>query len=175
MKKTPTKRKKKQRPVRKTAVVGSVTVKAPLDRKTPPVQWTIKRASVEFGVSRDTIQRGLRRDNVAGDTFTTRQIYDAITGDDAMAARKLEIAEQQARKLKIANDERAELLVEKEKLARLAAPTLQSFRDLLYQKLQNEAPVAMSGVDVPTARIIGGRMAGELLPKLQQVFKDWGI
>lgn len=139
------------------------------------LEWSINQAAREFGASRDTIRRGLQRDGVTGETFTTRQIYDALTGDDAMRARKLEIAEQQARKLKIANDERAGLLLEKEVLAKLAAPTLRSLTDLTYQKFENEAPVAMSAVDVPTGRIIGRRMAGELLQKYQQVFKDWGI
>jgi hypothetical protein len=140
------------------------------------VMWTVKRACIEFGVARSTISMGLRRDNVPSSaTYTTRQIYDAITGDDAMAARKLAIAEQQERKLKIANDERDGLLVEKEDLARRAAPLLRQMTDLIYQKMGEEGPLAMAGIDVPTGRIVGRRMASEVVEKLNAALKVLGV
>jgi hypothetical protein len=46
--------------------------------------WTIHRAAVEFGASRETITRGLRTNGVeveAGKEFTTRQIFTALAGD----------------------------------------------------------------------------------------------
>lgn len=82
---------------------------------------------------------------------------------------------EQARKLKLENDEKEGALTKTEELAAEAGPTLTLFKNLLYQKCGEEIPVAMAGVDVPTARIIGLRIAGELLTKMQEAFRKWKV
>ena len=49
------------------------------------MKWTLLKASEEFGVSRETIRRGLRDigiDVKKGATYETRQIVEALYGDD---------------------------------------------------------------------------------------------
>ena len=48
------------------------------------MKWSTTKAASEFGVSVETIKRGLRHAGIEirkGTTYTTRQIYSAITGD----------------------------------------------------------------------------------------------
>jgi hypothetical protein len=48
------------------------------------MKWTIHKAATEFGVSRETIDRGLLRTGTKskpGDTYTTKEIFTAIAGD----------------------------------------------------------------------------------------------
>lgn len=95
--------------------------------------------------------------------------------DEELATMKLAIATEQARKLKIANDEAEGLLTRMEDLAAAASPALAAIKDALYQKLENEIPIATAGVDVAQARIIGKRVADELLRKWQEVFRAWQV
>lgn len=88
---------------------------------------------------------------------------------------KEKIDEQKHRKLKLEADEREGLLTDTQRLADEIAPSLASFRDLVYQRLQNDMPLAMAGMDVPQGRIAGGRHAAELLKELQRVFRKWKI
>ncbi len=88
---------------------------------------------------------------------------------------KGEIEKEKLRKLKTFNDEQDGLLLRKEHLAKLAAPTLESIKELLYQKLENEIPIALAGVDVPQGRIIGRRHADELLLKWKELIERWGV
>ncbi len=88
---------------------------------------------------------------------------------------KDKLDEEKVREKQLKNDETDKRLVDKEKLASCVATMLTAFRDLVYQKFENEAPTAMSTIDVPSARIIGRRMAGELLDKLQAAFKLWNL
>ena len=57
----------------------------------------------------------------------------------------------------------------------LVAAALQSLRDLTYAKLEQEAPMAMATLDVPSARIVGRRMASELLLRWQEIFAAWKV
>jgi hypothetical protein len=48
------------------------------------MKWSISKAAVEFGSSRETISRGLRGNGVTvsiGKEFTTKQIFAALAGD----------------------------------------------------------------------------------------------
>lgn len=94
---------------------------------------------------------------------------------DVRRKKRDEIDAEKLRKLKRENDEGDGRLADKEKLAEAVGPLLTSFRDLSYQKLENEIPMAMAGMDVPQARIIGRRYADELLRKLQDIFRAWKL
>lgn len=50
--------------------------------KTKSLRWTLARAAAEFGVTRETIRRGLARDGAKPATdYSTREIFRAIGGD----------------------------------------------------------------------------------------------
>lgn len=49
-----------------------------------PISWTIREASLELEVSRDTITAGLRRQDITvkrGARYSTREIFAAVAGD----------------------------------------------------------------------------------------------
>jgi len=81
------------------------------------------------------------------------------------------IDDEKHRKLKLENDETAGLLTNTQDLANQIAPKLMKFRDNVYATMENEAPRCMSGIGVAEARIIGRRMASDLLTELQRIFK----
>jgi len=140
-----------------------------------------------LGVSRRTIQNASLipgwpkpASNGTWKVESARKFLEANTAalDDSnrdIGSLKKEIAAEQARKLRLANEETEGRLTDTEKLSRLIGPILSNFKDLIYQKLGNEIPIAMAGVDVPQARIIGNRYAGELLEKMQRAFQKWDV
>ena len=89
--------------------------------------------------------------------------------------RKDAIDEQKLRALKRENEEAEGRLTDTRKLAEVAGRSLIAIRDLIYQKMEAESPVSMAGLDVASARIIGRRLADELILKIQSVFKAWAI
>lgn len=96
-----------------------------------------------------------------------------------LARESSEIAKLRAADLRVRIEQRKFRLAQERgeftdtrKLVEQVGPMLTSFRDLVYAKLEQEAPVAMAGMGVPEARMIGRRMAGELLTKLQGCFRN---
>ena len=89
--------------------------------------------------------------------------------------KKKEFDAERVRKIKMANDKEAGELVELKKLTSEAAPTLQKIKDITYQKLTNEMPIAVAGMDVPQSRIYGTRLASDLLAVWGSLFKKWGV
>jgi hypothetical protein len=139
-----------------------------------------------LGVTRLIVQRASKMDgfpqpiaNGSWPVEACRAFIEAntnvISSTSGLGEVKLEIANQDARLKKIKADELEGKLTNTEELAREAGPTLSAFKDLLYQKLGNEIPIAMAGVDVPQARIIGTRFADELLASLQITFRKWAV
>lgn len=50
--------------------------------KNEPIRWTLSLASVEFGVSKDTIKRGLNREGIeSAETYSTAEIVRSMGGD----------------------------------------------------------------------------------------------
>jgi hypothetical protein len=98
-----------------------------------------------------------------------------IKDEDSLDTTPGELRAEQKRKLKILNDEAEGKLVSKDDLVRDASKTLSEFKDLVYQKLGNEIPIALAGVDVAQARIIGSRFADELLSELKKSFNSWSV
>lgn len=115
-----------------------------------------------------------RHDIAAWKTFRDQTKENAADSPDMLELKRL-IAAEDLRKKKAFNDENDGRVTDTEKLAREAGPTLSTFKDLLYHKIGQEMPIACAGVDVPTARLIGNRIAGELLAKMQEAFRKWGV
>lgn len=78
-------------------------------KRSVAVEWSLNLAAVEFGVSRDTIRRGLRANDVADKkTYTTKEIFDALNGGDLEAEKILKTREERislARENRIADRE----------------------------------------------------------------------
>ncbi len=85
--------------------------------------------------------------------------------DDTEREVKQKIEDEKHRKLKLANDEKDGLLTDTQKLAESVLPMFAAIKELTYQRLVDEIPIAMAGVDVPQARILGRRYADELILK----------
>lgn len=118
----------------------------------PPVKGLYQRDATLTGLFRYYREMGER----------TRNIKDKID-------------QEKERKLKLENDETEGRLTDTEKLHAMIAPSLSAIREAVYQKLEMEAPTAMATLDVPSARIIGRRMADELLAKWRSVFNAWQL
>jgi hypothetical protein len=64
------------------------------------MKWTIHKAAVEFGASRETLARGLKANDLdvkAGQEFTTKQIFKALAGDFKFERTRRERAEADAK------------------------------------------------------------------------------
>ena len=77
---------------------------------------------------------------------------------ESIEALKLKIASQQERKLRIANDAKEGKLIELEKVKRSHAKLCAAASDLLTQKLENEFPALVAGLDVAAVRVHGKRL-----------------
>lgn len=89
--------------------------------------------------------------------------------------KKEAIDDEKHRKLKLENDQSEGLLTNTARLATELSAALIPIREELRQKLEAECPMAMSGMDVPEARIIGKRLCDDVFEKIGAVFKRWEI
>lgn len=95
--------------------------------------------------------------------------------NDSMRDKKEQIEDEKHRKLKLENDEFEGLLKRTSDLQQAIAPALERLRKVTYDKLQLEMPKAAAGMDIPQARIFGGRLADDLMIEWGKVFKAWAI
>lgn len=93
---------------------------------------------------------------------------------DAMSARKQAIADEKHRAMKRENDEADALLVSKAKFVAEFRQVVAPIKEIL-NRLENEYPLAVAGMDVPQARIYGRRMKNEILGAWQKLFDQWKI
>ncbi len=54
-------------------------------------------------------------------------------------------------------------------------PAMGAFKSVMAQKFEVELPMAMSGLDVPSARIIGKRLFDDLCERFQAIFEKMKI
>lgn len=93
----------------------------------------------------------------------------------ALAARKQSIADEQHRALKRNNDTADGLLVTKASVVAEFRKVGEPIKLLLRQKLENEYPLAVAGLDVPQARIYGKRLEDDILTELQKILGSMAI
>lgn len=82
---------------------------------------------------------------------------------------------EEIRKLRIANDEAEKVVVPKAKVADSIRRCMAPAAAALEQRLVNEYPTAVAGLDVPQARIYGKRLCDELLGFFQTMEKEWAL
>jgi hypothetical protein len=151
-------------------------------------QWaeSTARASRVTGISRVTLI-AWRKENCPAfkpngriDLHELRQWMVATDKKPTPRATRAESARQrlltaQANKIEFENRVRAEEFVKKTDLVRELGPTLDAHRAAIYEALGNRAPMGMAGIDIPTARILGLRMADELCAKMVESLKKWRV
>lgn len=82
---------------------------------------------------------------------------------------------QEIRKLRIANDKEEGIVVEKARVKDSIQRCFSPMVATIEQRLTNEYPTAVAGLDVPQVRIYGRRLADELIAFLQSFQKEWAI
>jgi len=70
---------------------------------------------------------------------------------------------EEVRKLRIANDAKEKLLLRADEVVASWSTQYAFIKKTLIQKLENEYPTAVAGLDVPQARIYGKRLVDEIL------------
>ena len=95
--------------------------------------------------------------------------------DQRIRNKKDAIDSEKLKRLKRENKKEEGELTETSKLAAAVQGSVTALRDLTYQKLENEMPMAVAGMDVAQSRIYGGRLAAELLERWRDVFKAWNL
>jgi hypothetical protein len=97
---------------------------------------------------------------------------DALSakGDLSLKDQKLN---EEIRKLKIANDKADKLVVSKSAGKTCINACVEKIRHFLEQKLENEYPSAVAGMDVPQARVYGRRVHDQIVLELQKLHAEW--
>lgn len=82
---------------------------------------------------------------------------------------------QEIRKLKILNDAKERALVPRDAVMRAISTLSQGIIPLLDQKLENEYPAMVSGLDVAGARVFGKRLNDSIKQEIQKFSKVFEI
>lgn len=110
----------------------------------------------------------------------TLKAWIADHADDLKAAgENLSLKDQKTneeiRKLKLANDLKEGALVSRLAVQSSVSKTAEAIKSFLTQKLENEYPSAVAGLDVAGARVYGKRVNDEILRELQKLGEFWEI
>lgn len=92
----------------------------------------------------------------------------------AVTLKDKKVAEE-IRKLKLKNDKDEGKLVPRAAVAESIRKVSGPINFLIDQKLENEYPSAVAGLDVPQARIYGKRLADSIKEEFQKLFTAWEI
>jgi len=94
---------------------------------------------------------------------------------DDHAAKKKAIDDEKHRTIKRENDLAEELLVPKALVVSEFRKIAEPIKAMLRQKLENEYPLAVAGLDVPQARVYGRRLGDDILSEHQKFYQKLGI
>lgn len=82
---------------------------------------------------------------------------------------------EEVRKLRLSNDQKEAKLVPRAAGAEAIRKTIGLVGPILEQKLQNELPTVMAGIDPSQGRVYGKRLTDEILLKFQDCERFWKI
>lgn len=102
--------------------------------------------------------------------FIAEHEKELTTGGVALRDQKLA---EEVRKLKLRNDRDEGRLIQVESVNRTVAGVLARVDQILEQKLSNEYPSAVAGLDVPQARVYGKRLGDQLREEFQKLGAQW--
>lgn len=103
---------------------------------------------------------------------TLRGLFIYYRGLNQNEMRQNKLMEEH-RKLKILNDLKEGQLVPVEKVKHTHSRTLARIDQIIEQKLSNEYPSAVAGLDVPQARVYGKRLGDQLREEFQKLAEEW--
>jgi hypothetical protein len=92
---------------------------------------------------------------------------------ETLAQMKKAIADEEHRKKKRENDIADGLVVSKLLVVADFRKVAEPIKQILRQKLENEYPLAVAGLDVPQARIYGKRLEDDVLAEFQKIFSKF--
>lgn len=126
------------------------------------MRWTILKAATEFGVSRETIRRGLATNGVKEKSeYTTKEIHRALAGDLKAARAREAMANAELREMEVA--EKTGSLVEMEAVEKMYGDALIPVRQRLLA-LPAECATRANPTDPQFAREALQRWVDEALP-----------
>jgi hypothetical protein len=97
-------------------------------------------------------------------------VYYRGMNDNDMKQAKLA---EEHRKLKIANDYKERKLILVDSVKACVSRVLARVDQILEQKLSNEYPAAVAGLDVPQSRIYGKRLGDQIRTEFQGLKEEW--
>jgi hypothetical protein len=138
---------------------------------------SVEQVAQETGIAWRTAKARLKAAGLLPIEGRTRaEILDAIkppTGDKPGDSIKEKLVFEQWRKFKLANDEREGLLISKASIIGSIQRLNPKVDALIEQKIVNEYPAAVAGLDVPAAREFGKRFADELRREWAAFREEW--
>ena len=103
---------------------------------------------------------------------TIRGMFVYYRGLNQNETRELKLREEH-RKLKLINDFKEGKLIPIETVKHVHSRTLARVDQVIEQKLSNEYPSAVAGLDVPQARVYGKRLGDQLREEFQKLNQLW--
>jgi hypothetical protein len=97
---------------------------------------------------------------------------DLVKGDLSLKDQKLN---EEIRKLRIANDLKEKELVRRSLVIEAHAKMAEQVRKLLEQKLENEYPGLVAGLDTAQARVFGKRLHDSIIQEFKGFAKAWAF
>ena len=94
--------------------------------------------------------------------------------EPSLKEQRMMLLAEQTREKRRENEVAEGKLVDVETLLKQVGPALSRVREMMAQKIEQEMPTALAGVDVPTGRIIAARLADEMFAEFKKCFETWG-
>lgn len=142
---------------------------------------SLNALSEATGIDKKTIKKRLIEAGLyPPDQYPPQKVIEAINPQTIENLTRLEkfklaILRENWRKLKIANDRQEGLLIEKSKVYEQTSYMAEKIKNLLENKLVNEYPTIVAGLDVPDIRIYGRKLFEEICYEIQSWSDDWKI
>lgn len=134
------------------------------------IELSLNCAAQAFNVQRRTLERRLLASGIPVKArYTLQDIAKAMTGD--YIAARTRVAQATATRIETENRRRSGELVEAEKVASWAGKLAERQKAILRQRLENEMPMAMAGVDPGSGRVIAKRIVDEICDDMQAACK----
>lgn len=145
--------------------------------KSPPQGYSVNALSKLTGRDRRTLDKLLVA-VVPVETKGSTKLYALADVQAALAAKpdkslRDEKLTEEIRKLRIRNDRDDNKLIAVEDVRRREAEILAKVDAILEQKLSNEYPSAVAGLDVPQARIYGKRLGDQIRALFRELAATW--
>lgn len=148
----------------------------------PKIFASLKQAASKLGLDRDLVSTAKAAGCSAFNSNGTvdGEVLKAWLADpanmkalgDSTSLKEKELYERW-RKLKIANDKTEGRLIERNRVAETVQRLGAKVQELLLQKLCNEYPAAVAGLDVAQARVYGNRLRESILKEFQSLATEW--